>query len=239
MISDPKSRADTPPIQEPENTAADNSISTPQPTKIADDLIVSENVNISTSLHPGTAMKSSVNVQNGKQNSSKIRSRLWNPDFHVFTWLNNEHVSTSFPGGETISIVDADLAEMDRFLVNETGLEDRLAYNECPETNRSAIYDFLSQEEKEIMISEESDPRKRKIYEAEVEIVNNAENLLLFFLPPGYGGPTAAKYWGALHRLLTVSAFQFVAGIFRLPRMHFQNIIICGDVGEFSLLTKE
>ncbi|KAL5326226.1 hypothetical protein ACEPPN_007364 [Leptodophora sp. 'Broadleaf-Isolate-01'] len=135
-------------------------------------------------------------------------------DFHVFTWLNSRNENNNgSPDISTINVdyptssvnrqgLNDDLAEIDTYLSKETSLNHRLKYNrfQVLNANRRAIYDELSKLRPDAASTEEHIIAR---YETLVGIMNAAELLYSFFLPPGSSGPTTDKYWGPLFSLFS------------------------------------
>jgi len=148
--------------------------------------------------------------QDAPQSSTAQPTTLDIEGFHVFTWLNagmTDHGTKSLNVNE--EQLKEDLEETDYFLSHKTSLSERIAYKECPQISRLAVYNLLEQEGRTITGSaakeQKKHERKRRIYERRVDIVNAAESVFQFFLPSLFEGPTVMKYWGAIHRLLVVS----------------------------------
>ena len=146
-------------------------------------------------------------------------------NFHVFVWLNvnetnfdprdqgKERRKTTITSatidvsGLPTSIEQAlieDLNEIDQFLTRRTSLADRLSYQACPQLTRREIYDKLERDRVKITGVTGKDDKLRQIYEKKVALINAAELLFQFFIPPRFDGPTVKEYWGALAQILNV-----------------------------------
>jgi hypothetical protein len=140
-----------------------------------------------------------------------LSSETANCSFRVFTWLNKSFESSR--GGVTIispetqfSEILQDLTEIDDFLEHKTDLNQKLTYRGCPSKSREEVYRLIAEDRRTITDAgvTEYEQTRRKQYETKVDIVNAAESLFQFFLPPNLKGPTVDKFWGALYRLLEV-----------------------------------
>ena len=152
-------------------------------------------------------------------------SNSFDDNFHVFVWLNvhetnlgprdqgkgrRETANTSattgvsgLPASIEQALID-DLNEIDQFLTRRTSLADRLSYQGCPQLTRSEIYDKLEKDRVKITGVIMKDDTIRQIYEKKVALINAAELLFQFFIPPCFDGPTVKEYWGALAQILDV-----------------------------------
>ncbi|XMA10295.1 hypothetical protein WAI453_003086 [Rhynchosporium graminicola] len=135
-------------------------------------------------------------------------------EFRVFTWINSRNASRDVGSPVTaVNVdyvltgfesqgVDDDLAEIDTYLSSKTDISHRLTYNRCQSTQsseRSELYVLLSGLKPDALSAEET---VITTYENLVGVLNAAELLFRFFLPPGSQAPTTSKYWGALSMLL-------------------------------------
>ncbi|KAL2066725.1 hypothetical protein VTL71DRAFT_2797 [Oculimacula yallundae] len=134
-------------------------------------------------------------------------------EFHVFTWINSRNQSRDAGSGiSSVNVdyvvtgfeskgVDDDLAEIDNYLSTETSLSHRLTYNRCPSlatSDRSKLYSLMSDLKLDALSSEANTISR---YQFLVGVLNAAELLFRFFLPPDSQAPTTSKYWGALLQL--------------------------------------
>ena len=152
-------------------------------------------------------------------------SNSFDDNFHVFVWLNvnetnlgprdqgKERRETTYTSATTdvsglpASIEQAlvdDLNEIDQFLTRRTSLADRLSYQGCPQLTRREIYDKLEKDRVKITGVIMKDDTIRQTYEEKVALINAAELLFQFFVPPCFDGPTVKEYWGALAQILDV-----------------------------------
>ncbi|THV45025.1 hypothetical protein BGAL_0541g00030 [Botrytis galanthina] len=97
--------------------------------------------------------------------------------------------------------LQADLLEIDKFLVQKTNLNDRMAYQAVEPCTRQNFYDILTEDRSELATS---DANFRRNYILKVNLANAAEVLFRFFLPFDCHGPTVERYWGALYPILLV-----------------------------------
>jgi hypothetical protein len=146
----------------------------------------------------------------GRPGASNRSEDITKVGFTVFTWLNTSDKYTK--GGVSITRpetqdggIDQDLREIDDFLSNKTNLNDRLVYRGCPTKKKNDIYKFIL-EEKRALTDEDTDNTIRlKQYETRVDIINAANSLFQFFLPPDSKLATVDKFWGALSKVVEVS----------------------------------
>ncbi|KAH7370897.1 hypothetical protein BKA65DRAFT_562836 [Rhexocercosporidium sp. MPI-PUGE-AT-0058] len=134
-------------------------------------------------------------------------------EFHVFTWLNSRNETRGASSGISAANVDyllsgfespgleGDLAEIDIYLSKETSLNHRLTYNRCPSLvgDRSDIYDLIFKLKPDASSTEENIIAR---YETLIGVLNAAELLFMFFLPPDSQAPTTPKFWGAIFRFI-------------------------------------
>jgi hypothetical protein len=168
---------------------------------------------------PQTSSTPSLRVEDHRRSKPDISADRVNDGFHVFTWINAPDGSRfSSPGPPAVNVnqgspnvedqeLEEDLKEIDDFLRLKTNLNDRLTYRACPLSQRIAVYKLLAKERNELTTGNDTDitnQDRRKRYETKVDILNAAELILQFFLPPQSQSITAQKYWGALYRLLGV-----------------------------------
>jgi hypothetical protein len=158
-------------------------------------------------------------VKDHRRSKPDISGDRVKDEFHVFSWINAPDGSrNTSPAPPTVNVnqespnaesreVDEDLKEIDDFLRLKTNLNDRLTYRACPLSQRIAVYKLLATERNELTTGNDTDitnQDRRKRYETKVDILNAAELIIQFFLPPNSQSITAQKYWGALYRLLGV-----------------------------------
>jgi hypothetical protein len=169
-------------------------------------------LNASSRLHPDAAHKNTAHAGA----STRIGIDKLEHEFHLFTWINELNPtnisiadpenpqSSSMISADTVAMnVKDDLREIDRFLKHQTGFVEALAYKECPQHTRREVYGLLASEEKEIPNLTESDVG-RQTFEQQVDLVNSAETMFTFFLPPSFEGPTVEKFWGAIYEAVRV-----------------------------------
>jgi len=170
-----------------------------------------DDLNNSSRLHPETASKNEARAKT----SDAIGIEKTEHQFHLFKWINEldptnvlidpegPH-SNSTISPDTVAInMENDLREMDRFLRHQTGFADALAYKECPQHSRQDVYGLLTNGEREIQKLTEPD-EARQVFERQVDLVNSAEAIFTFFLPPGFEGPTVERFWGAIYEGINV-----------------------------------
>jgi len=168
---------------------------------------------------PQTSSTPSLRVRDHRRSKPDVAVDRVKDGFHVFSWINAPDGSRNTnPGPPTVSVnqespnlegqeLDQDLKEIDDFLRYKTNLNDRLTYRASPLSQRIAVYKLLAAERNELITGNDTDitnQNRRKRYETKVDILNAAELILQFFLPPNSQSITAQKYWGALYRLLGV-----------------------------------
>jgi hypothetical protein len=157
-------------------------------------------------------------------------------EFHLIMWINEfdpTNISIADPEGpqsnptvsaDTVAMnVNDDLKEMDRFLKYQTGFVEALAYKECPQHTRREVYELLASQEKEIPNLTESD-MGRQIFEQQVDLVNSAEAMFTFFLPPSFEGPTVEKFWGAIYQAVNVRMRLFFV-VLRRRVLYFHRVM--------------
>jgi hypothetical protein len=128
---------------------------------------------------------------------------------HVLTWL---HVTRN--ESNTISLTDKDsiqedLQSIDTHLSSHSKASVREEYNQCTEATRVDISKLLENQAETL-----KDPKilhrseKLRIHNFSLDIVGMAEVLFQIFLPLNFEGPSIAKFWGAVYRLLKVEQAQ-------------------------------
>jgi hypothetical protein len=168
---------------------------------------------------PQTSSTPSLRVKDHRRSKPDVSGDGVKDEFHVFSWISVRDGSrNTSPAPPTVNVnqvpptvegqeLDEDLKEIDDFLCLKTNLNDRLTYRACPLSQRIAVYKLLATERNELTTGNDTDianQDRRKRYETKVDILNAAELILQFFLPPNSQSITAQKYWGALYRLLGV-----------------------------------
>lgn len=125
--------------------------------------------------------------------------------FHVFTWLETVLVctGTATPWIDNEAL-DKQLQEVDDYLCRGTSFTDKKAYQDCEESTRSALFDYLEKQGAEIEKLKNASS-KRHGYEERIDIFNAADVVFRFFLPPDVEAPTVKRYWGAVSTLIQVS----------------------------------
>jgi hypothetical protein len=168
---------------------------------------------------PQTSSTPSLRVKDHRRSKPDVSADRVKNGFHIFNWINAPDGSgNASPAPPTVNVnqaspnvegqeLEEDLKEIDDFLRHKTNLNDRLTYRGCPLSQRIAVYKLLATERSELTTGNDIDitnQNRRKRYETKVDILNAAELILQFFLPPNSQSITEQKYWGALYRLLGV-----------------------------------
>jgi hypothetical protein len=152
--------------------------------------------------------------QHGSTQSSSTASKVTSGEgFHVFTCLDSYGTTGSaqetrsskearIPGTSSANVyLQEDLEEMNHFLGRQINRDERRTYQACPQRKRQEILDVLAVGTVDAGSSEKS----RKAHQRKIDLFDVAESVFQVFLPLHFDGPTVGKFWGALHRLLTVS----------------------------------
>lgn len=121
--------------------------------------------------------------------------------FHVFSWLESFTATDDPSSQERAKSLQAQLQEMEDFVINETKEIDSKAYQSCQEATHLDALAYLEG----LSPAAQKTPRFKRGFEDRVDVFNAAEIVFRFFLPLQTVGPTVGKYWGAIHRLLQVS----------------------------------
>jgi hypothetical protein len=140
----------------------------------------------------------------GKQNAaprSPTDSDPQDDEFHVFSWRESVTATGNPSSQEQAESLQMQLQELEEFLSTETNRFDQQAYHNCPEATHLTALTYL--EEQAAAVKKNSQLKRE--FEDRVDVLNAAEIVFRFFLPLESGGPTVAKFWGAINRLVQVS----------------------------------
>jgi hypothetical protein len=126
--------------------------------------------------------------------------------FHVFHWLYGE--TEDLFTAAAVESLNVQMQEIDAFLSKDTSVIQRRVYQNCPESDRNAVYQILVLQGAEVERFQKR-PQLKKDWEDRIDVFNAADVLFRFFLPSRFQGPTAGKFWGALSELLRVFSTEF------------------------------
>ncbi|KAH8689136.1 hypothetical protein BGW36DRAFT_77825 [Talaromyces proteolyticus] len=133
-------------------------------------------------------------------------------NFAVFTELNRNSQTSRVVSAAKMDTkqLHEDLERMNNFLTHQIEPHERIAYKECPESSRKAVFDELR-----AMIEHEQRNRRpediirteaeRSLLEFKKDFVGSCDYIFKFFFPPTLTGPGTGKFWGALHRIISAN----------------------------------
>ena len=130
-----------------------------------------------------------------------------NDRFHVFSWLETVTTSDDPSSQVRVESLRRQLQEVEEYLVNNTSFSDRRAYHDSPEHFRSVPFKYI-EAQGDLTEKFKKRPRLRRDYEDRIDILNAADIVYRFFLPPTFRAPTVAKFWGAIYLLVQVSVIK-------------------------------
>lgn len=142
--------------------------------------------------------------------------------FTVFTELNKltSHTTKAEENKANSPTMDKkqlseDLKRMHDFLKNEIEPYERIAYRECPESTRQEVFSELRaqiQREKEFQKAE-NDIRtetEKSVVEFKRDLVGACDYIFGFFFPLSLTGPSISKFWGGVHRIISVCGIHLI-----------------------------
>jgi len=94
--------------------------------------------------------------------------------------------------------------EVEDYLLKETIIGDRRAYNDCAKKKRDTVHGILKTERQELY-RRKLTLQEQKDFEKRVSLFNAADVIFKFFFPPDTWVPTIRKFWGAVLGLVNVS----------------------------------
>lgn len=106
--------------------------------------------------------------------------------------------------------LQADLLELDQFLLHRTHPRHRFAYKRAPLSTREELHARLAKEKAEMTVSAQTAvPTFSDEFSRKAGLFSAACLTYQVFLPLNFDGPTSRKYWGAIYSLLFVRNSSF------------------------------
>lgn len=142
--------------------------------------------------------------------------------FNVFTQLNSSRTAAKkanlSPNSLDKKQLSEDLKRMHDFLKHEIEPHERIAYRECPESSRQEVFSELRtqiQREQRFQTAQ-NDIRtetEKSLVEFKKDLVGACDYIFGFFFPLNLSGPSISKFWGGIHRVISVCCVDSIMSL--------------------------